>query len=160
MIRRIAVIAALLMFVSVAVAQTVDQASLKQTSGTNMLGIRPARSLFGLLDMSRINWSHSYSISYFSGGGRSGSFGLLNSTMSYELSSKLHLELDLSVLHNTGSLVSNGSADATLLPGFRLDYRPSDKFFMSLSVQSLTGQPGGWYLYDPYAWRPYGWSHR
>ena len=70
-------------------AQLSDRADLDAVTQNRVLGVRPAASPFSLLDFSRIRWSHSYSVSFFSGGNNSGSLGLLTSNMTYELSSKL-----------------------------------------------------------------------
>jgi hypothetical protein len=133
-------------------AQQADVASLKESTSRAQsgLGINPAGNPFSLLDISRINWSHSYSVAFFSGGGSSGSIGMLNTTMNYEISSKLHLAVNLGLMHNPGSLWNrNADSQATLLPGFRLDFRPSENVWMSLSVQKVAG-------YSPYSSSRYG----
>ncbi|MEW5795815.1 MAG: hypothetical protein AB1772_05595 [Candidatus Zixiibacteriota bacterium] len=137
-------------------AQQADVASLKdsQANAATGFGLNPAGTPFSLIDLSRIKWSNSYSVAFFSGGGSSGSVGLWSTTMDYVISSKLHLAINLGVLHNPGSLWGRAESEASFLPGFRLDYRPSDKVLMSLSVQRGIG------YYDPYYGRPYGgrWS--
>jgi hypothetical protein len=122
----------------VAGAQQADVAAVKQAVSEYPLG-RAVTSPFSLLDASRMSWSHSYSISFFSGGNGSGSLGLLNSTMTYELSSKLSLAINLGIMHNVGSLFGSGNRDATVLPGFAVDYHPSNRFRMSLVVQQYNG---------------------
>ena len=133
-------------------AQQADVASVKESTSRSQvgLGINPASSAFSLLDISRINWSHSYSVAFFSGGGSSGSIGMLNTTMNYEISSKLHLAVNLGLLHNTGALWNrNTDTKASFFPGFRLDFQPSENVLMSLSVQKMTG-------YSPYSSSRYG----
>ena len=135
-------------------AQQADVASLKESSANSVsgLGISPAKSPFSLIDLSRIKWSNSYSVAFFSGGGSSGSVGLWNTSMDYQISSKLFLAVNVGVLHNPSSLWGRSESNATILPGFRLDYRPSDKFMMSISVQQGVG------YYDPYYSHGYrGW---
>jgi hypothetical protein len=128
-------------------AQFSDQAELTSTgTGGTGLGVRPAETPFSLINLSRIKWSHSYSVSYFSGGNSSGSAGLWNSTMLYEISPKLSLGLNLGVLHNAGVLWGDGKNNASFLPGLRLDYHPSDKFRMSVIVQRVAG----WYGPESY----------
>ncbi|MCP4684872.1 MAG: hypothetical protein GY867_05415 [bacterium] len=159
MIRTFLAIALVLLFVGAASAQQADIAELQTNTTQSNLGIKAAPSPWSLLDASRITWSHSYSVSYFSGGGSSGSLGMLNSSMLYELSSSLHLTLNLGVLHNTGAIWGDGDNSASFLPGFRLDYQPSDKFFMSISFQQYNGYVSpysyGDYRYSryPYFWR-------
>ena len=132
-------------------AQQADVASLKdaKTNSASGLGINPAGTPFSLLDLSRVRWSNSYSVAFFSGGGSSGSIGLWNTSLNYDISSKLHLALNLGVLHNPGALWGRTESQASFLPGFRLDYRPSDKVLMSLSVQQVAG------YYSPYDSRRY-----
>ena len=146
---RIVVATTILAFcVSVVSAQQADVASARQTAeeAGSGIGVTPARSSFSLLDGSRITWSHSYSVSFFSGGNVSGSVGFLSSTMHYEISTRLSLAVNLGVVHNTSALWGSGQHNATLLPGFRLDYRPADNIFMSVSYQQY---PGG---YVPSYW--------
>lgn len=122
-------------------AQQADIASLRDASANAQtgFGISPAGNPFSLIDLSRIKWSHSYSVSFFSGGNSSGSLGLLNSSMAYEISSKLHLSVNLGVLHRPGALWSGDQSGTSFLPGFRLDYKPSKNVHMSISVQRYGG---------------------
>lgn len=132
-------------------AQQADVASLKKSTARvqNGLGISPAASPFSLLDLSRIKWSHSYSVSFLSGGGSSGSIGLWNTTMNYEISSKLRLAVNLGMLHTPFGSSSGGQQGTDFLPGFRLDYQPSENVLMTLSVQKYVG------YYSPYSGRYY-----
>ena len=128
--------------------QLSDQAEMEEINRATVLGIKPAVSPFSLIDLSRVKWSHSYSVGFFSGGNYSGSMGLYNTSMFYEFSSKLSLTVNLGIAHNTGAIWGDGSSDANLLPGFRLDYHPSENFRMSLGFQRYSG-------YVPYTYRPY-----
>ena len=119
-------------------AQMADEAALDHISQSNNLGRQAVSNPFSLLDMSRIKWSHSYSVAYFSGGGSSGSAGLFQTNMLYELSSKLTLNINLGLAH-TGNILSAKDRATSFLPGFTLDYHPSDKFRMSLMVQTYNG---------------------
>ncbi|UCD64862.1 MAG: hypothetical protein JSW34_05360 [Candidatus Zixiibacteriota bacterium] len=136
-----------------ALGQSADEAKLEEVSRAQSLGIKPAVRPFSLIDLSRVKWSHSYSVSYFSGGGYSGSMGLYNSSVFYELSSKLSLTLNIGLSHSLGgSLWADENSDAIFLPGFRLDYHPSDKFRMTLGFQRYSGYYLPYYYpryYDP-----------
>ncbi len=129
--------------------QLADQAEIEEINRATVLGVKPAVSPFSLIDLSRVKWSHSYSVGFFSGGSYSGSMGLYNTSMFYELSSKLSLTVNLGIAHNTGAIWGDGSSDANLLPGFRLDYHPSENFRMSIGIQRYSG------YYVPYNYRPY-----
>lgn len=117
-------------------AQSVDLASVEQVRNQDAMSQHSSLSPFGLIDLSKVKWSNSYSVSYFSGGGSSMSMGILSSAMMYEFSPKLSLTVNVGLLHNTGALVAGENTDPTVLPGFNLDYHPSDKFRLSLSVQT------------------------
>ncbi len=128
-------------------AQDVEVAKLKQASSINTLGTRPAPNPFSLLDLSKLQFSHSYSMTFLSGGSGSGSAGLLNTSVFYEISPKLSLQLDLGVLHNSGAIWGDANNDATLLPGFILDFHPSDKFSMVIGVTRMN--PAAMPVYYP-----------
>ena len=136
--KAVATFVLLLMLCPMLFAQQSDVATIRDATSEYPLGM-PASSPFSLLDASRMNWSHSYSITFFSGGNSSGSLGMLNSTMTYELSSKLSFAFNIGVLHNTGAFFRAEGSDATLLPGFTVDFHPSKNFQMSLSVQKYNG---------------------
>lgn len=122
-----------------------DQAELDEALKANAMGVQPVESPFSLIDLSRLQWSHSYSLSYVSGNGYSQSVGMLNTSMFYEFSPSLSLMLNVGVAHNAGALWGNGNTDATILPGFVLDYHPSENFRMTIGVQTFGGG-----LYGPY----------
>ena len=147
--KQILAVVLVLAVAATALAQSSDEAKLKALAQSNSLGVKPTASPFSLLDLSRMRWSHSYSISFFSGGGHSGSVGMLNSMMLYELSSKFTLGFNLGIAHDVGAMWSNGNQSASVFPGFWLDFHPSDKFRMSISVQRYPG------MYSPYAYRNY-----
>ena len=135
-----------------AMAQYSDQAEMEKITTSDGLGLRPSSTPFSLLDLSRIKWSHSYSVAYFSGGGTSSSLGVMNSQMFYEFSRKLSLTLNLGVAHNPSSFWGNGDTDAIFLPGFHLDYHPSDKFHMSITYQRGLGLGNPYYQPGFFGW--------
>ena len=122
-------------------AQLADEVALDNTTRANSLGIAPTARASSLIDLSKLRWSHSYSLSYFSGA-RNGSVGLLNTTMFYEFSPKLSLAFNLGIMHNLGAIRGDAKNSATVLPGFLLSYRPSDKFSLSIEMQT---RHGGYY---------------
>lgn len=130
--------------------QMADEAQVEEVNRSTLLGVKPAVSPFSLIDLSRVRWSHSYSVGFFSGGNYSGSMGLFNTSMFYEFSSKLSLRLDIGVSHNTGAIWGDESSDARVLPGFQLDYHPSDNFRMSIGLQHYNGYVSPYYYYPSY----------
>ena len=130
-------------------AQLVEDAPVPNEAAQTSFGSRPASTPFSLLDLSRIRWSHSYSVTYFSGGNSSGTLGLFNTGMLYEFSPKLSLNLNIGIAHNPGALWGDSRNNNTeLLPGFLLDYHPSEKFRMSLGFQRFVGNYFYPYYYD------------
>lgn len=128
--------------VSGPLAQLSDLAGIDRVKMGNGFGVKPASSPFSLIDMSKITWSNSYSVGFFSGGGQSGSLGLLNTRMLYTVSSKLTLSFDLGIAHNPGALFdgnrNNSIGDnAAFLPGFSLDYHPSKYFGLRIDYRQV-----------------------
>ena len=133
-----------------AMAQRSDIATLRETAAKNPVGLKAGNSLFSLIDLSKIRWSNSYTMSYFSGGNFSGSMGLLHTSMFYPISSKLNLMLDLGVAHGISGDLNRPDKNVSLLPSFQLDYRPSKNMSMSIGFQSYNG------LMSPYGYRGAG----
>ncbi|MEW5994497.1 MAG: hypothetical protein AB1744_08890 [Candidatus Zixiibacteriota bacterium] len=146
-----------LVIAAAASAQLTDQARLEALTQSNSLGVKPATSPFSLLDLSKMRWYHTYSLSFFSGSGQTGSMGLLNSMMIYELSSKFTLGVNLAVAHDIAGVSRFGSQSVDFYPGFRLDFHPSSKFQMSLSVQRVPADYRYYYMPSvrPKFWSPY-----
>jgi len=149
---------AILLFVSLmllfnfALAQMADKAEVKSLK-QDYLGLMPANKPFSLIDLSRVKWSHSYSVMFFSGGGSSGSMGMYTGSMFYEISSSLSIDLTLGIAHNPGSLFNrNINGDAALYPAFNLDYHPSDNFRISVGFISHPGFYNPRIYYDPHYW--------
>ena len=135
----ISIFAVIILAASVS-AQLVEEAPVPNDVAQSSFGSRPASTPFSLLDLSRIRWSNSYSVTYFSGGNSSGTLGLFNTGMLYEFSPKLSLNLNIGIAHNPGALWGDSRNNNTeLLPGFLLDYHPSEKFRMSVGFQRFVG---------------------
>lgn len=131
-------------------AQRADVATLRDAASSNPVGLKAGNSLFSLIDLSKIRWSNSYSMSYFSGGGMSGSMGTLHTSMFYPISSNLNLMLDLGVAHGISGDLNRPGQNVSLLPSFWLGYRPTKNISMSISFQSFNG------LISPYGYRGAG----
>jgi hypothetical protein len=128
----------ILLLASSAFPQFVDKLDLERSTRVNSLGVMPVERPFSLIDLSRVRFSHSYSLSYFSGYAN-GSAGLWNTSMYYDFSTKLSLAVNVGVMHNTGAIWGDGKNNATFLPGFLLDYHPSEKFRLSIGMQTYSG---------------------
>ncbi len=151
--KAILIVLSFILLGTMAMAQSSDVAAMQQTARANTFGAPAAANPFSLIDLSRVRWSNSYSVGFFSGGMGSGSMGLWNSSMFYDFSPKLSLALNVGIMHNLGgNLWGNGRNNALLLPGFRLDYHPSRNFQLSVGVQRSAGWLAPGYGDD---WRPY-----
>lgn len=125
----------LIMLTSPANAQMADQAELREINSRNAVSIPAAASPFSLLDLSKIQWSNSYSLSYGSGSAGSGSYGMFTTSMLYEFSPSLSMALAVGVGHNPSSIFNNeANSSADLFPAFSLDYHPNNKFHLNLTV--------------------------
>ncbi|HUU44331.1 MAG TPA: hypothetical protein VM118_01250 [Acidobacteriota bacterium] len=128
----------------------------------------PRAGGFSLLDPSRFKMSQSYTMSYFSGSGYSGSTGLYMNTIEYRLSEPLTVRVGLGYLHQPLGFLSNSGAssklsEGRLLPSFSLLYRPSNKFQLLIDYRTVPaiGEYGGLGrhgispysgFYDPWHW--------
>lgn len=134
-------------------AQLTETAEINEIANKPSYGLKPAVSSFSLLDFSRIKWSNSYSVTYFSGGGSNATMGLLNTGMFYEFSSKLSLAVNIGISHNAGAIWGDANSSPEVLPSFRLDYKPSDNFHISVGMETYRGYltPYDYNgLYNPY----------
>ena len=139
--------------------QTTDQAILNNANSNNLLGTSPATSPFRLLDLSKMKWTHSYTMGYVSGGSSSGTVGMWNSTMFYEFSRKLSLSLNIGIMNTYGSIWGDSNNDATLLPGFVLDYHPSEKFNLIVGFQRVSGAYPYYYGNSYNRWDSWGFPY-
>lgn len=122
--------------------------------------MRPAPDRFlglGIFDPSKFSMQHSFSMSYFSLGGKGLSQGLYLNTMTYQLSSPLLLKLQWGIQNfPTNSLAKNNPAfqGGFFLSGAELQYKPSDKLEMRLQFNSMPNYMYNSYMYDN-PFRPY-----
>lgn len=140
---------------SSATAQMRDVADLREIKSQSSISLAPATSPFSLLDLSRLKWSHSYSLVFGSGSAGSGSLGMYTSSLSYEFSSVLSLAMSLGVGHNPGALFNQRQqSNAIFFPSMTLDYHPNDNFRMRLSV--ARSPYGSGYYGNPYSSSRFG----
>lgn len=139
-----------LMFVAnIAIAQSGPVSGYGSSSGSfygadrvSELTERRSGGGFSLLDPSKFSMSHSYSMSYFSGSGNSGSIGLYMNTITYQISDPLTLRLGLGYWHQPLGFLNNSGGNSRLsggkfLPNVSLDYRPSEKFRFLLDFRTV-----------------------
>ena len=116
--------------------------------------MRPAQDQFlglSIFDPSKFSMQHSFSMSYFSLGGKGVSQGLYLNTMTYQISSPLLLKLQWGIQNVPyNSLAKNNPAfqGGFFLSGAELQYKPSDKFEMRLQFNSAPSYMYNSYMYD------------
>ena len=101
---------------------------------------------FSIFDPARFNMSHSFSMSYFSVGGKGLSQSLYLNTMSYQLASPLLLKVQWGIQgFPYNSLAKNNPVfqSGLFLSGAELQYKPNDKFEVRLQFNSMPG-----YMYN------------
>ncbi len=123
-------------------AQLVENARIERIQSSPSHDLKPAATPFSLLDFSRIKWSSSYSVGFFSGSNSSSSVGMLNTSVYYEFSPKLSLAMNIGIAHNPGAIWGDANNAATVLPSFLLNYQPSKNFSISVGMQTYQGRYG------------------
>jgi hypothetical protein len=128
-------------------------ASEVQSPQNDLLGVKSNNvKNFSLLDPQRLRLHQSYTFSYFSGSGSSGSLGVYTTTLDYQLSEPLSLSVSLNYLHQPLSVFGskNTGTKGEILPNFQLRYRPSSSFSLWIDVVTLPSTYG--WGYDGYWW--------
>lgn len=93
-----------------------------------------------LFNPSKLTIHQSYSFGYYSGGGSSGSVGYYLNSIEYAFSNPLKIRVDLGFLHSPTSIISGRSSLAksgVFVPGFSLDWRPSQYFNFRLDYHQV-----------------------
>jgi len=97
-------------------------------------------SLSGLIDPSKLQMRHSYSLSYSSLGGRGISLGQYVNSMRYDLTDNLDLQTDVSVTHSPFGTFNQELTNALTginLSRVALNYRPTDNTFISFQFRQV-----------------------
>ncbi|MBN2012355.1 hypothetical protein JW960_23700 [candidate division KSB1 bacterium] len=101
----------------------------------------------GLIDLSKIHMSHSYSLSYQSMGDMAVSQSLYLNTISYQLSDPLSLKMQWGIQsfpYSTFSPDHPAFQSGFVFSGMQLKYQPSDKFSVKFEYSAL---PNSSYYY-------------
>jgi hypothetical protein len=121
----------------------------------------PSGMGWGLLDPSRFRMRQSYSVSYMSGSGGSGSLGLYTNNIEYQLFKPLTLHVGLGYMHQPfGSRGANSAGlsvdDGFFIPSAGLTYRPSDNFLLMVDFRQYPSGTSPYSRWGYGGWRPYG----
>jgi hypothetical protein len=119
-----------------------------------------AKSASSLFDPSKLRIHQSYYFGYYSGSAGNGSIGYYLNSIEYQVSSPLRIRVDLGFLHNPSAMLSGRASSrnsAVFLPGFSLDWRPSQYFTFRLDYRQVPAfNYGGYYhYYNPDLWEDY-----
>jgi hypothetical protein len=128
----------LVSFPLLASPQDFIQGSDKSYVDESFLGLDSKSKSFSLLDPSRVKMWHSYTFSYFSGGGRSGNIGLYMNTIEYRPSDPLKIQVSLGYLHQPFSVIGDKTTGGKILPNFQLWYHPSSKFYLHINISTAS----------------------
>jgi hypothetical protein len=126
--------------VGVAVGQFKSQPEARSSITESMIRQDGGGLLFGWLDLSKITFNNSYSLSYTTSGGRSFSLGTLTSSLAYQISDPLSLQFDVSLMHSPynnlgGNFTKNISG--VYLSRAELTYRPSKNMLLQIQYRQL-----------------------
>lgn len=114
-------------------------------------GISNTGSLFGFFSPDRFVMNHSYSLSYFTGGGVSGSSGIYMNTMNFKLSNPLFLRVNMGVQHQPfGGPKIFGNEGANFLHGAELVYQPNKNLQMMVGYSNHPFGSGFGYYPNPF----------
>ncbi|MCK4856582.1 MAG: hypothetical protein KAT58_01295 [candidate division Zixibacteria bacterium] len=114
--------------------------SQQAVGGNTGIEVKGVASPFSLFDRTRFQMNHGYSISYFSAGGEGNMIAMYLNQIDYDLTRTLRLSVRLSWLHQPQAAlgISKRTISNQLLPAFRLDWRPSDKFHLQINYETLS----------------------
>ena len=143
--RNLSALAALIIVLSAAGMARADDVSVTPAETQTTSGALASTTLysqftpFQLLDLSKLTFRHSYSVSYLSSGGYSANRGVYTTSIGYRISDPLYVQLDLGLVHQPGALFGGDSRqlDAQVRPNFFLRYAPSTKFSLIVDVRTM-----------------------
>ncbi|MEE9553609.1 MAG: hypothetical protein V3W18_04860 [candidate division Zixibacteria bacterium] len=98
------------------------------------------KGTYSIFDPSRLSMNQSYSLSYYSGGGNSGSIGYYMNSLEYRFSSPLKIRVDLGYLHSPTGLFSRNSTvnnSGMFVPGISIDWKPTENFNFRLDYHHV-----------------------
>ena len=129
----LAMLAASMLFWGLAGGQTTSTTK----NPTTILQTEPtakAASVF-LLDPSRFKIGHTISSSYASIGGHGVLTNMYLANIEYKLANPLDIRLSLGFANSQGALFGPKKSASAIIPGFELNYHPSNKFNLIINYQ-------------------------
>lgn len=98
---------------------------------------KPTGFLDSLLDPSKFSMSHSYSLSYFSIGGKSFNQGLYLNTMNYQVSDPLFMQVRIGYVHQPFGMMnqSSGMNGKVFIQRAMIEYKPTKNMKLTIDYQ-------------------------
>ena len=92
-----------------------------------------------LLDPQRLQMSQSFGLVYSSNGKKGDMVGLYQNLLSYRISPRLNLKVNLGYMHRplADSQASAGLSRQALMTAFQVDFRPLDNIFIRFDYRAL-----------------------
>ena len=148
--RHLLITALLIMLLSIPLhAQSGLERQQQEATSADAIGDARIDNKFSLLDLSRLDMSHSYTISYFSANGHGTTIGMYMNSIRYRISNPLTLNVNLAWVHQPGQIFGGDRGTPTdygsIYPSFSLEYRPSENFYLEVGYHSV---PAYMYYYN------------
>lgn len=152
--RVIKTISVVLSLVTLLVTSVLAEEITKPRLAANPTSIKSNVGL-SLVDPSRLHIRQGYTLSYSSFGGRGLMTGMYQIGLTYEIARPLSITANIGYLHQPQNLFMRGrtnSINGKFLTDFRLDFRPSENFFLRIDISSF---PSAYYFnsFDRWDWR-------
>jgi hypothetical protein len=107
--------------------------------GLDLGDLPRANQGLSLLDPQRLQMSQSFGLVYSSDGKKGDMVGLYQNLLSYRVSPRLNLKVNLGFMHRplADSQASTGLNRQALMTAFQVDFRPLDNVFIRFDYRSL-----------------------
>jgi len=99
-----------------------------------------SKGSLSFFDPSKLTLKQSYSLSYYSGSGRSGSIGYYMNSIEYAVASPLKIRVDIGYLHSPSNMISKNSTglgNGVIIPGVAIDWRPTDNIRFNIDIRQV-----------------------
>jgi hypothetical protein len=143
--KKIFLLLAAMLLPALALGQLKEPKNTPHFSEVLTSGAQQPKGLIGLLGLNpaRFSMSQSYSLSYLSFGGKGFSQGVYLNTMQYQLADPLRVQVQWGMAHQpfASAGLPGIYGNGLFLSGANVEYQPSEKFRIGLSLDSYP--PGG-----------------
>lgn len=123
--------------------QTVNRVDVKSGITTPVPG-----TLADFLNPDRFYMNQSYGLTYYTGGGQSGSVGMYTNSLNFKLSNPLFLRVDMGVMHQPFGGPKGVEQKAQFMHGAELIYKPNKNFQMQVGYSTTPYYNSGFGMYQ------------